>query len=398
MSVQHNNFYLCGLHNNFYMKPSFLKYTAVLFLIFAVSCKENPATDGNLKAKAENAVRHAKGFEIYKYDGFSILKVSNPWPDAKEAFTYVLHKKGVSVPDSLKNYTQIQVPIKKVVVTSTTHIPSLEMLGVENSLAGFPNTSYVSSEKTRALIDAKKVKEVGVNQNLNTEVLIDLQPDVIVGYGIDNNNKDYANLQKSGLKVMYNGDWTEQSPLGKAEWIKFFGALYDLDDKANAAFDKIEKDYNEALALVKTIKSYPTVFSGAVFQDQWYLPGGKSWASLLIKDAGAKYLWEETKETGSLALSFETVLEKAEDADFWIGPAQFTSLKEIENANPNYKFFKAFKRQKIYSSSTKKGKTGGILYYELAPNRPDLVLKDLIKIMHPEAFEEYELVFFEKLK
>ncbi len=380
------------------MKPFFLKYTAILFLLFAVSCKENPATESLSKSKVENAVRYAKGLEIYKYADFSIVKVSNPWPDAKKAFTYILHKKGVFVPDSLKNYTQIQVPIKSVVVTSTTHIPSLEMLGVENTLVGFPNTSYISSEKTRALIEAKKVKEVGINQNLNTEVLIDLQPEVIVGYSIDDNNKDYSNLQKSGLKVLYNGDWTEQSPLGKAEWIKFFGALYDLDDKANSEFDKVEKEYTNSVALVRTIKSFPTVFSGAIYQDQWYLPGGKSWSSLFLKDAGAKYLWDETPETGSLSLSFEAVLEKAENADFWIGPAQFTSLKEMSDANPNYKYFKAFRNKKVYSFSTKKGKTGGVLYYELAPNRPDLILKDLIKIMHPEALKDHELYFFEKLK
>lgn len=398
MSVQHNNFYLCGLHKNFFMKPFFLKFTAVLFLVFSVSCKENPAVKSTGKENSENSIQYAKGLEIYRYDDFSIVKISNPWPDAKEAFTYILHKKGISVPDSLKNYTQIQVPIKSVVVTSTTHIPSLEMLGVENSLVGFPNTNYVSSEKTRALIDAEKVKEVGVNQNLNTEVLLDLQPEVIVGYSIDNNNKDYKNLQKSGLKVVYNGDWTEQSPLGKAEWIKFFGALYDLDEKANSEFNKIEKEYKNALALVKTIKSYPTVFSGAIYQDQWYLPGGKSWAALFLKDAGAKYLWEETSETGSLSLSFETVLEKAQDANYWIGPAQFTTLKELEDANPNYKYFKAFKTKNVYSSSVKKGKTGGVLYYELAPNRPDLILKDLIKIMHPEVLKDYKLFFFEKLK
>jgi len=380
------------------MKPFFLKYTAVLFLLFAVSCKENTATEAVSKSKAENAVRYAKGLEIYKYADFSIVKVSNPWPDAKKAFTYILHKKEVSVPDSLKNYTQIQVPIKSVVVTSTTHIPSLEMLGVENTLVGFPNTSYISSDKTRALIEAKKVKEVGINQNLNTEVLIDLQPEVVVGYSIDDNNKDYTNLQKSGLKVLYNGDWTEQSPLGKAEWIKFFGALYDLDDKANSEFDKVEKEYTNSLALVRTIKSFPTVFSGAIYQDQWYLPGGKSWGSLFLKDAGAKYLWEETPETGSLSLSFEAVLEKAENADFWIGPAQFTSLKEMSDANPNYKYFKAFRNKQVYSFSTKKGKTGGVLYYELAPNRPDLILKDLIKIMHPEALKDHELYFFERLK
>jgi len=380
------------------MKALFLKYTAVLFLIFAVSCKENSAIESVAKSKTENSVRHAKGLEIYKYDDFSIIKVSNPWPNAKKAFTYILHKKGVSIPDSLKNYAQIQIPIKSVVVTSTTHIPSLEMLGVENTLVGFPNTDYISSEKTRNLINAKKVKEIGINQNLNTEVLIDLQPEAIVGYSIDDKNKDYSNLEKSGLKVVYNGDWTEQTPLGKAEWIKFFGALYDLDDKANSEFEKVEKEYNNALALVKTAKSFPTVFSGAIYQDQWYLPGGKSWGALFLKDAGAKYLWDETSETGSLSLSFETVLEKAENADFWIGPAQFTSLKEMSDANSNYKYFKAFRNKQVYSFSAKKGKTGGVLYYELAPNRPDLILKDLIKIMHPEVLKDHEFVFFERLK
>ncbi|MFC6096595.1 ABC transporter substrate-binding protein [Flavobacterium qiangtangense] len=380
------------------MKLFLSKYSVFLFLIFAVSCKKNEGNQAVSNQKIENSIQYAKGLEIYKYDGYSVVKVSHPWPEAEKGFSYVLHKKDVTVPDSLKNYTQIQVPIKSIVVTSTTHIPSLETLGVENTLLGFPNTNYVSSEKTRALIDAKKVKEIGTNQSLNTEVLIDLAPDVIVGFSIDNNNKTYSNLEQNGQKIIYNGDWTEQTPLGKAEWIKFFGALYGLEEKADAEFKTIEKEYNDALALAEKTTSKPTVFSGAIYQDKWYLPGGKSWASLFIKDANATYLWATTPETGSLSLSFETVLERAENADFWIGPAQFTTLKEMTDTNPNYKFFKAYKNGNVYSFSSKKGKTGGVLYYELAPNRPDLILKDLIKIMHPEILPDYELFFFEKLK
>lgn len=380
------------------MKLFLSKYSVFLFLIFAVSCKKNEENQAVANQKIENSIQYAKGLEIYKYDGYSVVKVSNPWPEAEKGFSYVLHKKDIAVPDSLKNYTQIQVPIKSIVVTSTTHIPSLETLGVENTLLGFPNTNYVSSEKTRALIDAKKIKEIGTNQSLNTEVLIDLAPDVIVGFSIDNNNKTYSNLEQNGQKIIYNGDWTEQTPLGKAEWIKFFGALYGLEEKADAEFKTIEKEYNDTLALAKKTTSKPTVFSGAIYQDKWYLPGGKSWASLFIKDANATYLWATTPETGSLSLSFETVLERAENADFWIGPAQFTTLKEMTDTNPNYKFFKAYKNGNVYSFSSKKGKTGGVLYYELAPNRPDLILKDLIKIMHPEILPNYELFFFEKLK
>lgn len=381
------------------MKSFLSKYSLFLLLFFAVACKKNePASSSVSETKIQNSIRYAKGFEIYKHEGFSIVKVSNPWPEANKTFTYVLHKKGVSLPDSLKNYTSLQVPIKSIVVTSTTHIPSLEMLGVENTLLGFPDTNLVSSEKTRKLIDAGKVKEIGANQSLNTERLIDLDPEALVGYSSGSDTKTYDNLQKSGLKVFFNGDWMEESPLGKAEWIKFFGALYGLDEKADHLFSEVETSYKEATELAKKAKTKPTVLSGAIYKEQWYMPRGNSWAASFLKDANAAYLWADTEGTGSLALSFETVMEKAENVDFWIGPAQFTTFKEMVESNPNYAHFKAFKTKNIYSFSSKKGKTGGILYYELASNRPDLILKDLIKILHPELLPEYELYIFEKLK
>ena len=107
---------------------------------------------------------------------------------------------------------------------------------------------------------------------------------------------------------------------------------------------------------------------------------------------------EKKKGTGSISLSFEEVYEKAKEADFWIGPGQFTSLYELAITNSHFTQFKAFKTKNIYSFSTKKGKTGGVIYYELAPNRPDLVLKDLVKILHPELLPNYQLYFFEQLK
>ncbi|WP_233589478.1 ABC transporter substrate-binding protein, partial [Flavobacterium bomense] len=190
----------------------------------------------------------------------------------------------------------------------------MELLGVENTLVGFPNTNYISSVKTRKLIDAGKVREVGVNENLNTEVLIDMKPDVIVSFGLNNSNPTLDNLQKSGLKVMLNGDWTEQSPLGKAEWIKFFGALYGLDSKADAIFEKIEKEYKTTLELAKKATTKPTVLSGAMYQEQWYVPQGESWAALFLKDAKSQYLWANTKGNGSLSVPFEVILEKAQKA------------------------------------------------------------------------------------
>ncbi len=383
--------YFCEKY--FFMRHYF--FLVILFLGLT-QCKkvENKVNSSSVK----NTIQHATGFSIEKYAGFSVLKVSNAYPEAKNNYTYILHKKGVQIPDSLQQFTAIEIPIKKIIVTSTTHIPALESLGVEQTLIGFPTTKYISSEKTRALIDAGKVRDLGSNQGLNTEVILDIQPEVIVGFSVDGDLKTYKNLEKNGQKVIFNGDWTEKSPLGKAEWIKFFGALYDLDEKATEIFNSIEKEYNLVKNLAKKSINQPTILAGAIYEDQWFLPQGDSWAAYFLKEANGNYLWKNSKGTGSLALSFESVLDKAKEADFWIGPGQFTSIKEILDNNPNYIHFKAVATKSVYSFSTKKGKTGGVIYYEQAQNRPDLVLKDIVKILHPEVLPDYELFFFERLK
>ena len=368
----------------------------VFVSLWLVQCKTE--THSASTKFAENTVVYAKGFSIQNYEGFSIVTVRNPWPKATKTYTYILKEKNGIVPDSLQQNNVISVPIKNIVVTSTTHIPSLEMLNQENSLIGFPHLDYISSEKVRARIEAGKVKELGNNQDLNTEVLLNLQPDVIIGYGIDNNNPTLDNLQKSGLKIMLNGDWNEETPLGKAEWIKFFGALYGKQKQAQELFSKIEKDYLKTIRIAKTANTTPTILAGDMFEDRWYLPKGSSWGSLLLKEAKGHYLWQETTGTGSLSLSLETVLEKAQNADIWITSGQFSSLKEMTAKNPHYAQFAAFKNKNVYSFSGKKGKTGGILYYELAPNRPDIVLKDIVKILHPELLPSYQPFFFEKLQ
>ncbi len=374
------------------------KYILLLLIsFFFISCQQKEKNKKEIQSQ-ENYIRYASGLSIQKQDDFSIVTVSNPWPTSDKNYTYVLYKENAIIPDSLQKYASIQVPIQSIVVTSTTHIPALELLGVEDKLIAFPNTDYISSEKTRTLIETGKIREIGTNQSLNTEVLLDMQPDVIIGFGVDGEKKTYDNLQQNGLKILYNGDWTEQHPLGRAEWIQLFGALFGLEEKADQVFKTIEKDYIQAKELVQNVSNKPTIFSGSVYQDQWYLPQGKSWAAQFLDNAGGNYLWAATEGTGSLSLSFETVFETAQNADFWIGPGQFTSFEQLEKANPNYKHFKAVQNKNVYSFSSKKGKTGGIIYYELASNRPDLVLKDLIKILHPELMTNYELYFFEKLK
>ena len=380
------------------MKFNILYSFALLNLLFLIGCKTNNENANNKILAVANSVKYAKGLELYHYQGFTVMKVTKPWPEATTGFTYILKEKDGIVPDSLKQFPVISIPIQSIVVTSTTHIPALEMLDVQNTLIGFPSTNFISSTKTRKRIDAGEVREVGVNESLNTEILIDMKPDAIVTFGINNNNSTIDNLKKSGLNVLINGDWTEQSPLGKAEWIKFFGALYDLNTKANTLFNSIESNYNSALALAKKTTVKPTVLSGAIYQDQWYVPQGESWASLFLKDAKANYLWKDSKGFGSLNLPFEKVFEKGQNAEFWIAPGDFSSLKQMSDSNTHYAEFASFKNKKVYSYAVNKGPKGGIVYFELASTRPDLVLKDLIKIIHPELLPKYSPFFFKKLE
>ena len=380
------------------MKSNFLYSFAIFSLFFIFGCKQSDKEKSTKISTVINSIKYAKGLELYKYKGFSIMKVTKAWPEASTEFIYILKEKNGVVPDSLKQFPIISIPLQSIVTTSTTHIPALEMLGVENTLIGFPSTNFISSSKTRKRIDAGKVHEVGVNERLNTEILINLKPDAIVTFGINNNNSTIDNLKKSGLSVLINGDWTEQSPLGKAEWIKFFGALYNLDDVANSIFKSIEQNYTTALDLAKKTTSIPTVLSGAMYQDQWYVPQGESWASLFLKDAKANYLWNNTKGIGSLSLPFEKVFEKGQNAEFWIAPGDFSSLKQMSESNSHYTEFASFKNKKVYSYAVNKGPKGGIIYFELASARPDLVLKDLIKIFHSELLPNYKPFFFKKLE
>jgi iron complex transport system substrate-binding protein len=289
------------------------------------------------------------------------------------------------------------VPVERVVLTSTTHIPSLEALGLQDRLVGFPGLEYVSSPLTRQRITGGQVEELGTNEHLNTEKVLALQPDLVMGFGVSGVPRQYQALQASGIPLVLNGDWMEEDPLGKAEWILLFGLLFGREEEASEFFQTIESGYLEARKLARGSQNMPTVLSGALYRDVWYLPGGNSWAASFIRDAHARYLWGDTGERGSLSLSVEAVLERATEADFWVAPSQFVSYREMEAANPHYRQFRAFRERKVFTYARSTGPGKGMLYFELGPNRPDLVLKDLIHWFHPGLLPEHQPVFFKPL-
>ena len=380
-----------------YIKMKSLIYhfsSIILIFILVASCKKEVSKKiNNTALHNENTIKYAKGFDIVISKNEKKLIIKNPYSNTSNNFEYII-KKGIN--DQLN---VINTPIKKIVVTSTTHIPMLELLGEEKALVGFQNTDYISSTKTRNRIDAGFVKELGNEAALNTESLLELKPDAVIGFTMDNYNKTFNLIEKHGIPVIINGDWREETPLGRAEWIKFFGVLFNKERLADSIFNTIEVDYLAAKRIAKENTKHPSILSGAIMRnDIWSLPAGESFVSQFLLDANVNYLWKDSKGKGSLQLSFESVLDKAQHAEYWIAPGYFSSKAQLLENNPHYKNFAAFKNNNIYTASTKRGVKGGVVYYELGPTRPDLILQDIIKITNPELLPNYTLTFFEQMK
>jgi iron complex transport system substrate-binding protein len=368
-----------------------------IVLLFSVSCKNETKENHSKPIEGTSIIlKYAKGFSITDFGTHKILEIKNPWTNADISYSFTLTSNKLYQDE--KNRDALITPLKKIVVTSTTHLPALELLNVEDALIGFPGTTYISSKTIRQRVDKGFIRELGKNENINTEILLELNPEVVIAFGIDDNNKTLETIKKSEIPVIFNGDWVEDSPLARAEWIKFFGVLFDKEKKADSIFNRIEANYLDAKKIASKVLKKPTVLSGALHKDIWYLPNGNSTEAQLLKDANTNYLWSNSKGTGSLTLNFETVFEIAKYADFWFSPSNYSSLEILEKANSHYASFKAFQNKAIYSFNNTQGESGGNLYYELGMTRPDIVLKDIIKICHPELLQNYEPFFFKPLK
>jgi iron complex transport system substrate-binding protein len=348
----------------------------LLTLLCLISCKEKTTTEDTAKSHNSNNLSYATKFAI---DGTKLI-VLEPWPGALQSRTY-----------------EFETPPKRIVVTSTTHLPYLELLGLEDKLVGFVGTDYITSENINKRLAKGTIKEVGTNGAINLELLLSCQPDVVIVFDMGNESATLDKISAAGIPIIYNADFLENSALGRAEWIKFFGALFDVSDSANAIFDQIANRYNELKSLTDNLIDKPKIFSGVMYGDAWFLPGGQNWSAQFLKDAGGTYIWGNDATSGWLEVSFEAVLNKARTADFWIGVASINSLTELAAQDLRYTYFEAYQKGNIFNHNKRLGPHGGFDFFESAYARPDLVLADLIGILHPELLPDHEFYYFQKL-
>lgn len=379
------------------MRKPFLGLYVAFMLYGLIACQPGPTKENRIDAQAatqqeaQTRVKYAKGFSIKEESGRSILTINQPYPGAKVPLEYVFEK---SVEQDAKKPA---LPLKRVVVTSTTHIPMLDQLDQLEALVGFPNPKYIANPKAVELLEKGLIKDVGNDQQLNTELVLGLAPDAVIAFSMGAEDRSLQVLEKNGIQVIFNGDWLESTPLGRAEWIKFFGFLFDQQEKADSLFRVIEQEYLTAKNLAKEAAKSPTVLTGSLFKDVWNLPAGESFAVEMLSDANLDYLWKDTKGQGSLTIGFEAVIDKARNADLWIGVGNYQTRQELLTANERYAEFSALKNGKAFTYAQKRSPNGGILYYEEGLIKPHLVLKDLIKAGHPSLLPDYQPHFLTPL-
>ncbi|WP_373495921.1 ABC transporter substrate-binding protein [Aquiflexum sp.] len=371
-------------------------YLLLFFYVLFSACETS--ISNNLSDLEEVPNQYAEGFAVFQGEGFKVIEVKQAFPGEHETFRYLVVEKADMEIDRSGFAATVELPISKIVMTSTTHIPHLDYLGVSELLAGFPNLDLISSTATRSLIDEGKVMDLGSGAQANIEKIIDLEPDWVMISTLGDDLKNLEILKEAIIPTLLNGEYVEQHPLGRAEWIKFTGALLGKFEESEKVFKDIEANYLEAEKLIsESILDKPKVMAGVMYKDIWYVPGSDSWGARLLEKAGGDYLFNEQKGTGSVQLSYEYVLENAQEADFWLGASDFSSLTEMKNSDPRYAHFQAFQKGNVYTYTSKKGPTGGIEYFELGYLRPDLILQDLIKILYPELLPEYSLYFYSQM-
>lgn len=369
------------------------------FLIIVLFCAcgaKTPKGEALVREGEKLDVRYAKGFDVFYGDNYKTVVVYNPWKEGEvQQIYYLVGNKEVETPnDGLK----VVVPVENIAISSCTHVEFLNLLGEINSVAGVCTPHLIYNGDIRDRYADGKIQSLGDAHNVNLEQLVHLRPDIYIAASYNQQDEQAKRLQQSGVKLVFNNEWTEQSLLARAEWIKFVAAFYNKEQLADSIFSGIEKDYIEASRIAQAVENKPTVMAGGNFKGTWYMPSGASYMGRLFADAGADYFYKNDSSTNaSLALNFETVLGNFHDVDVWLN-APTTSMSALMQMDERHGLFCAAREGRVFGFYARTLPDGANDFWESAVARPDLVLKDLIWALHPYLLPNYEPIYIIKLK
>ena len=352
-----------------------------------------------MPVSAQLSLQYAEGFGVEYFDGYKIVSVLAPGSGTRETLRYVLVQRGRKSPDGFEGVPRIRIPVRSLITTSTTHLPHIEKLDEVQSLVAVDNIKFVNSEAVKRRFAAGRISEIGRGRSIDMERVLMLRPDIVF---IDAPSQDNAfhPLQQAGVTAVVNAAYAEPTLLGRVEWLKFVGVFFNKETLAAARFDSVVARYRVRKALTRNlpVDKRPTVFVGSLWRGTWFMSGGKTYAAQLLEEAGADYLWADNESHRSLSLDFETVYEEAHDAEYWITMRnEWGSRNDVVAEDERYGNFRAIKTGNVFNANARLNEHGGNDYWETGLIEPDVLLADLIKILHPDLLPDHQLKYYRKL-
>lgn len=342
-------------------------------------------------------VEHAENLEIAYHDSYQVVTVPEPGPGAQPE-RYVFYRCGTPVPEltgDLAGAQAVSVPIRSLFSGSTTHIALLAELDALPVLTGVATGGYITHPEVRQRLADGDLIEYAPTEQVNSELVVASRPDALISDRLE--DPGLAVVRQAGIPVLINAEWLETSPLGRAEWIKFLGALTGTEAEANDVFEEIERDYTQVADAARDSGEPTRALLGQMYQGTWFVPGGDSYMAALIEDANGTYDWSDVAQSGTLSVSFEEVLGRSRDAGVWIMAEHVDTQQDMLALDARYAEFAAFQQDNIWTNNAKVNADGGNDFWERGVARPDLVLADLVTILHPDAAGDHELEFYRRV-
>lgn len=360
-----------------------------------MSCVKKTSNDAHTSTTDTLQLKYAKGFAIRYFKTYKEVIVYSPWQKGSIYARYYLVNK--SVTKTPNDGVKVMIPLRSLAATSVTHFEFLKLVGALQTVNAVCSPNIIYNSEINQRYKSGKIVDLGDAFNINVEKTLQLKPEAVMMSGYNQNDPYAQRISKAGIPVIFNNEWMENSLLARAEWIKFVAAFYGKEQLADSVFSEIDRRYNEIKEKAQNLKTKPNIMAGSNFRGTWYMPSGRNFMAKLFEDAGGNYFYAYDTNSGSLALNVETVLKNFSQTDVWLN-CNFKTIKELINADSKNKLFRPVALNEVYSFNKRLLSSSANDFWESAIAHPDLILSDVIAILHPELLPEYELIYAEKLR
>ena len=341
----------------------------------------------------------AKGFEIVATEGAStVVRILTPWPAAKGVVKEIfISREGESAPEGFGGQVIKSSP-ERVVCLSSSHLAYIDALGAIESVVAVSGGQYVTNHEIVEGLADESIREIGYDANINYELLASLQPDVVFIYGTTGENGAMSQkLEELKIPYVYISDHTENTPLGKSEWVVAFGEMFDCREEAKEIFDSIGERYENLRIGALAASTKPRVMLNSPYKDVWFVPSKDSYIVRLIEDAGGEYICGGEGDL-SRPISGESAYVYLSEADYWLNPNTSRTIAALVAENPKFADTQVVRNRNVYNCTALSTPSGGSDFWESGALRADVALADMLAILHPELSQNHTLYYFERLR